>query len=53
MVSTVKTGRLQQRRDSLKEEMRQLTAINKNLVEAVDRCKDGAIKGYPDRQQIL
>ena len=47
-VSTVETGKLQQGSDSVREAIRQLNVANKELRDAVDGCKDGTIKGYPD-----
>ena len=48
VLSAVETGKLQERRNSLRMGMQQLTALNKKMRAAVNECKHGIIKGYPD-----
>ena len=48
MLSAVETGKLQERHNSLRMGMQQLTALNKKMRAAVNECKHGIIKGYPD-----
>ena len=50
VVSPVETGKLKQRGDSRRVEMRQLTAINDKLRAAVEEYEDGMIEGYSEQE---
>ena len=50
VVSPVETGKLKQRGDSRRVEMRKLTAINEKLRAAVEEYEDKMIEGYPDQE---